>query len=209
MVPGASDEMAMVEATRWFLALFFLGVAGFYAVRIIYLKRGKSVSPVFTGTPGTVHFATHLAFRVFRVAILGVCVLRLVWPSFDRFLGPIDVLWHPIILMIGNALLAVGFLAVVALHYFMGVNWRSGSRADEETALVTTGPFARSRNPMMLCVMAAQAGLFLALPSVFTLVCLVVGIWAVVAQVGVEERLLRRRFGAQYDAYAATTPRWL
>jgi protein-S-isoprenylcysteine O-methyltransferase Ste14 len=62
---------------------------------------------------------------------------------------------------------------------------------------------------MMLCVIAAQVGLFLALPTLFTLVCLVLGVWAVTAQVGVEERLLRQRFGESYNAYAARTPRWL
>jgi len=62
---------------------------------------------------------------------------------------------------------------------------------------------------MMLCVLLGQVGLFLALPSLFTLVCLVVGVWAVTAQVGVEERLLRQRLGANYEAYVARTPRWL
>jgi protein-S-isoprenylcysteine O-methyltransferase Ste14 len=62
---------------------------------------------------------------------------------------------------------------------------------------------------MMLCVIVAQVGLFLALPSLFTLVCLVLGVWAVNAQVGVEERLLRQRFGEDYDTYVSHTPRWL
>lgn len=201
--------MATVEATRWFLALYFLGVAGFYSIRIILLKRRNARSPVYSGEPGTIHFATHLAFRIFRLAILGACLTRLIWPAFDRYLLPIGVLWHSAILIIGNTLLAVGFLAAVALHFYMGAAWRSGTREDDETVLVKTGPFSRSRNPMMLCVMAAQAGLFLALPSLFTLLCLAFGIWAVLTQVKVEERLLTRRFGAEYEAYVATTPRWL
>ena len=109
----------------------------------------------------------------------------------------------------GNALLLGAFLIVVILHYYMGQHWRSGMRVEDKTQLITTGPFAISQNPMMLCVIAAQIGFFFALPSAFTLVCLDVGVWAVVVQVRVENRLLRERFEAVYDAYAARTPRWL
>jgi protein-S-isoprenylcysteine O-methyltransferase Ste14 len=49
----------------------------------------------------------------------------------------------------------------------------------------------------------------LALPSLFTLICFVVGGWGVIARVSVEERLLRERFGAEYESYSAHTPRWL
>ena len=62
---------------------------------------------------------------------------------------------------------------------------------------------------MMLCVILGQLGLFLALPSLFTLVCLGVGTWAVLSQVGVEEKLLQQRFGEAYTAYKTSTPRWL
>jgi protein-S-isoprenylcysteine O-methyltransferase Ste14 len=138
-----------------------------------------------------------------------VCLARLAWPELDRYLVTFDALWRPVVLILGCSLLGAGFLAVILIHFYMGVDWRSGTRAEDRTRLITTGPFTVSRNPMMLCVIAAQVGLFLALPSLFTLVCLVLGVWAVTAQVGVEERLLRRRFREEYDAYMSHTPRWL
>ena len=201
--------MGAADVTRWFLALFFVGVAAFYTVRILLLKRRSGTSPVFAGRPGTLHFATHAAFRLFRVAILAVCVGRLAWPDLDRFLVPFHGLWHPFVLLFGGGLLLAGFASVVSVHFFMGGDWRSGTRDAEPTRLITTGPFAVSRNPMMLGVVAAQVGLFMAMPSLFTLLCLAFGLWAVVAQVSVEERLLRRKHGAAYDAYVARTPRWL
>jgi len=201
--------VAASDLTRWFLALFFVGVAAFYTVRIIVAKRRMHASPVFSGEPGTLHWATHTVFRVFRVLILGVCLVRLAWPGIDRYLVTFDALWHPVVFILGSGLLVAGFLTVILIHFFMGKDWRSGTRAEDGTRLITTGPFAVSRNPMMLCVIAAQVGLFLALPSLFTLVCLVLGVGAVTAQVGVEEPLLRQRFGAEYDAYSARIPRWL
>lgn len=201
--------MAAADFTRWFLALFFVGVAAFYTVRIIVAKHRMHGSPVFSGEPGTLHWATHTVFRVFRALILGVCLARLAWPVLDRYLVTFDALWHPIVLILGCTLLVGSFLAVILIHYYMGEEWRSGTRAEDRTRLITTGPFTVSRNPMMLCVIVAQVGLFLALPSLFTLVCLVLGVWAVNAQVGVEERLLRQRFGEDYDTYVSHTPRWL
>jgi len=201
--------MTAVEFTRWFLALFFVGVASFYTVRIIQVSHRLHASPVFSGDLGTRHWAYHAAFRFFRVLILGVCLARLAWPSFDHFLVPFDGLWHPVVLLCGDAMLVGGFAAAIAVHLYMGDDWRSGTRDDAGTQLITTGPFAYSRNPMMLSVMTAQAGLFLAMPSVFTLICLGVGCWAVIAQTAIEEQALIQRFGADYEDYRAATPRWI
>ena len=106
------------EFTRVFLAFFFVGVAAFYTLRIIFLARKLKVSPVYVGVPGSLHFATHMTFRVFRVTILGVCLLRLLWPPLDRYLVTFDAMWHPVVLMLGNGLLLAGFSAVVAMHFY-------------------------------------------------------------------------------------------
>jgi len=198
-----------VTFTRWFLAVYFLAVAAFYTVRILAEKARTGTSPVFAGTPGTTHFATHMTFRLFRVVILGVCCARLAWPGFDTYILPFSILWHPAVLMIGDALLLASFTTILFVHFYMEKDWRSGTRQGEDTRLITSGPFALSRNPMMLLVMAAQLGLFMALPSMFTLICLAAGQWAVVTQVHVEEQMLEARHGAAYETYASRTPRWL
>jgi len=202
-------NVSAVDFTRWFLALFFVGVAVFYTIRILILKHRMGTSPVFSGRLGSLHWTTHTVFRVFRVVITGVCLTRLWWPELDAYLLPVYELWHPALLLTGDALLLAAFISVVAIHLYMGENWRSGTRKEDRARLITTGPFAVSRNPMMLGVVTAQVGFFLALPSLFTVVCLILGVWAVTAQVGVEERLLQQRYGKQYEDYAAHTPRWL
>ena len=209
MIEGMDNTVQAVEFTRWYLAIFFVCVSAFYIVRILVMKRRMHRSPVYAGSPGTLHFATHTTFRVFRILILAVCVVRLPWPALDRYLMTLEFLWHPFVLMLGNAMLLVGFFATLGIHVYMGENWRSGTRDDDQTPLITTGPFAISQNPMMLCVIVAQIGLFLALPTIFTLVCLIVGVLAVSAQVDVERRSLERRFGDIYEDYTARTPRWL
>ena len=198
-----------VEFTRWFLAAFFTAVAAFYTGRIILAARYRGTSPVFAGRPGSAHYLTHLAFRVFRVVIWLVCVVRCAVPDADGLIGPIHLLWTAPVVLIGDALLAGSFAFALHVHFYMGRDWRSGTHDEDMGRLITTGPFAVSRNPMLLAVQGAQIGLFLALPSVFTLVCLGVGLWAVHAQVRVEEVALAARHGGVYAAYRSETPRWL
>jgi protein-S-isoprenylcysteine O-methyltransferase Ste14 len=201
--------MNATEASRWFLAIFFVVVAAFYTVTIVVKKRRIGHSPVFRGAPGTRHRLVHDTFKVFRAAILLVCVGRLAYPALDAWLVPLTPLWQPWVLIAGDLALVASFASIVAMHSAMGPQWRSGVEPNGPQHLATEGVYGRSRNPMFLLVILGQAGLFLALPTVFTLVCLLVGVGAIVAQVRIEEHHLQACFGETYRDYAARTPRWL
>ncbi|MEM7683174.1 MAG: isoprenylcysteine carboxylmethyltransferase family protein, partial [Planctomycetota bacterium] len=80
----------------------------------------------------------------------------------------------------------------------------------DSRVLVTTGVFALSRNPMYLgmavilvgvCFIAGSATVWL-VPIAFV---------AVIDRqlIGVEERMLRERFGQAYEAYRGRVRRWL
>jgi len=78
------------------------------------------------------------------------------------------------------------------------------------TAIVTTGVFARTRNPMYLAMVILLAGVGLLGNSLWFLATIIgfVG----VMQYGViqrEEAYLERRFGASYTAYKARVRRWI
>ena len=201
--------ISAIEFSRWFLAAFFVFVAAFYTLRICLTTSRTGRSPVCPGRAGSRSFVIHQVFRIFRAAILLVCVARVVWPGIDAFLLPVAPLWRPEIVLAGNLLLLSSFLAVLYINAFMARDWRSGIDEDSGTPLITTGPFALSRNPMFILIQLAQLGLFLSLPSVFTLVCLVVGATALHAQVRLEERHLLARHGQAYRAYCQEVPRWL
>jgi protein-S-isoprenylcysteine O-methyltransferase Ste14 len=79
----------------------------------------------------------------------------------------------------------------------------------DPSGLVTGGPFAVSRNPMYEAWTAIYVGAGLTMHSAWPFV-LLPGLLALVhAAVGQEERELRRRFGAAYDAYARRVPRYV
>lgn len=77
-------------------------------------------------------------------------------------------------------------------------------------AMLDTGPFARSRNPLYLGMLVLYVGLCLLLPTVWGL--LLTPVAALLVEWGAirpEERFLRERFGPAYDEYAGRVRRWL
>jgi protein-S-isoprenylcysteine O-methyltransferase Ste14 len=81
---------------------------------------------------------------------------------------------------------------------------------EETTALVDTGPFAHTRNPLYLALTFTYAGIALAARSALPLAFLPVVLR--VMSVGVierEERYLQRKFGERYRDYRDRVPRWL
>lgn len=78
------------------------------------------------------------------------------------------------------------------------------------SALVTTGPYAFTRNPMYVSLALLTVAFALFLNTWWTVLLLVPTLVAVQRLVIVsEERYLRRRFGAEYDAYARRVRRWV
>ena len=74
---------------------------------------------------------------------------------------------------------------------------------------MTTGLFRISRNPMFIGVAMGQLGFFLALPSLFSLLCLPIGLIALQRQVRAEEKHLAATLPQFYPSYVALVPRWI
>jgi protein-S-isoprenylcysteine O-methyltransferase Ste14 len=107
--------------------------------------------------------------------------------------------------------LAAGGLALMAAaQASMGRAFRVGQDAlDAPPELRTGGLHALSRNPIYVGSFLALAGMTLWHPSAaLVAACLAVGA-GMHALVVEEERFLRARFGAAFDAYCRRTPRWL
>lgn len=201
--------MAAEAFSRWFLASFFVVVGVFYTVSIVIKNRRAGASPVHFGPRGSRHWLIYATFRAFRAAILLVCLARLAYPRLDAYLVPITPLWLPAVMIGGNVIMLVSFAGLIWIHNIIGEEWRSGIPKGEPRPLITSGPFARSRNPMFLLIQAAQVGFFLSLPSAFSAICLIVGIAAIHGQTRLEEAYLEAHHGGAYTRYKERTPRWL
>ena len=109
-----------------------------------------------------------------------------------------------------------GAVLVVALALFawaITTVTRAGSNVPTNRptiAIVATGPYRFTRNPIYFGMMLALAGLAIAFDSAWLL--LVLAPFALVIRYGVvarEEAYLERRFGEVYRRYCARVRRWL
>ena len=145
----------------------------------------------------------HLAAIVLLPGTVTVVVPVLLLDDADLAPWPLAVL--------GAVLLALG-LALIARTVTLFVRVGRGTLApwDPTSKLVVRGPYRYVRNPMItgvLAVLLGEAALFgsLALLAWSAVVFAVNAVYFV----HVEEPGLRRRFGAEYEVYAASVPRWI
>jgi len=104
----------------------------------------------------------------------------------------------------------------IASYIFLGLGfwllssgWNVLYEAQRRNSLATSGPYARIRHPQYVAFVMILLGFLLQWPTLLTLVMFPI----LVAMYGrlafTEEREMRARFGAAYQAYAASTPRFL
>jgi len=115
------------------------------------------------------------------------------------------------LVLVGAVLVTAG-VALVAwtATLFAGVGRGTIAPWDPTSRLVVLGLYRHLRNPMIsgvLAVLLGEAAIFASVP----LLLWFAGVFAVNALYLplVEEPGLRKRFGADYDAYRANVPRWL
>lgn len=104
-------------------------------------------------------------------------------------------------------------LSLVVAGSAFWVMWRHKTAVDPyhpTTALVTSGPFRYTRNPLYIALTLLYTGLSIELGFTGALVLLPVAL--IVLNLGVvrrEERYLERKFGDGYRAYMVRTRRWI
>ncbi|PYG55879.1 isoprenylcysteine carboxylmethyltransferase family protein [Rhizobium sp. UGM030330-04] len=153
-----------------------------------------------------------LPATLFRLAFLLGALLPLV----TLWLEPQETVW---LLSRGNPgatiriggmvmVLAGGLIALYAQNH-MGRSWRIGAAEGHLGTIVDSGPFGFSRNPVFVGQIVLFAGLVLVFPSILQLAVAIALVIAVSLQVTIEERVLTKELGPEYDAYRRRVRRWL
>ena len=109
--------------------------------------------------------------------------------------------------------LAIALAGLALILLSLGLFRRFRTRPEPwqpSSALITSGLYRLSRNPMYLGMAATSAGVALYFESLAAAALLVIVV-AVIDRFVIqrEERYLSRRFGTDYDAYRARVRRWL
>lgn len=127
-----------------------------------------------------------------------------------HFLFPIRFMPQGAGYLLGGLLIAIALVISVSAERMMRKAHTSVKPTVPTTALVVTGPFRFTRNPLYLGLTLFYAGIAILAQAVWALVLLPVVL--VVVQRGVierEERYLEQRFGAEYTRYKRSVRRWL
>lgn len=133
------------------------------------------------------------------------CLLSLILPIEPGLAQP-----NTLALVVGVTFVAIGFaLAALSVRRFH-LAGTSVVPGEPSTALIETGPYAFTRNPIYIGFVIAYFGLAIMLTSLWVLLLLIPVV--VILQRGVVEReevYLERQFGEAYRKYKARVPRWL
>lgn len=110
---------------------------------------------------------------------------------------------------IGVAFCILGLFVFLLSLISFGKSFRVGIDEDHPGALVTTGVFAISRNPIYTAFGIVLLGLLLIFPNWILLLYFVAAIWLFNRQVLSEEASLRKIYGQEYINYCKKVRRYL
>lgn len=93
--------------------------------------------------------------------------------------------------------------------YLLSSAWNVLYHAQRRNALATSGPYARIRHPQYVAFVLILLGFLLQWPTLLTLVMFPILLVMYGRLAITEEAEMRKGFGAEFEAYAARTPRFL
>jgi len=139
--------------------------------------------------------------------------LQTKFPSLDLMSHNTGHLWSTLLGEKGDPHFGVLHIASYVFlgfgFYLLSAAWSVLYHAQRANRLATTGPYARIRHPQYVAFVMILLGFLLQWPTLLTLVMFPILV-AMYGRLAVtEEREMRERFGAKFDAYAERTPRFV
>jgi protein-S-isoprenylcysteine O-methyltransferase Ste14 len=198
--------MDVTLATRISLPLLLLAFVIVLMVwPVMRLRRETGVWAV------TLHRETAPGQRVVAGAFLAMQLAALAFVAAYALRGPAPLGVWPFpasSAWLGLGVGLAGLLLVALAQRQMGASFRIGID-DAETDLVQGGLFGLVRNPIFSALLVLLAGMFLAVPCLWTLALWIASALTVSKQVRLEERHLIDQHGDAYRSYAARVGRFV
>jgi protein-S-isoprenylcysteine O-methyltransferase Ste14 len=130
----------------------------------------------------------------------------LLLPSLLIFSGAAESSLSLLLAWLGSVLAVAGAALVFRSRAVLGSAWSLVPKADQETGLVTTGPYRFVRHPIYLGLILLAAGEALAFSSLPAFAVVLFGIVPTfVWRARAEETLLSRIFGERHEVYQQQT----
>ena len=173
---------------HWSVSILWLCWLSYW---ILAAARGRRRRRSEAQSSRSLHIAL-LAVAFFLLLFRPLCIGPLSWR-----VVPAGALPHAIGLLIALA----GLLFTVWARSRLGENWSAAIAVEGEHQLVRTGPYALVRHPIYSGLLLAIAGTAVSDGSLRAFLGAALACVAYLRKIGVEEALLLRRFGTQYEDY--------
>lgn len=195
---------------KYFLPVYLFAYfcAAFFCRSLIVWKK-TGVNPVVFKGSDNAHDFIGRVFKLLFVLVVTVVLVYAFSPGLYRYAVPIEWVEHAWAKWLGVALMLASLGWTVLAQVQMGESWRIGIDEEHETALVQSGVFGLSRNPIFLGMMLTLLGLFLVIPNAFTLLTFAMGVMLIQIQVRLEEEFLANTHGNDYADYRMRVRRWI
>lgn len=186
----------------------FYGVVGIY--RLLWLYKKTGVNPLKLKNDGSIQSINKQIFVLLIILDLFVVILFCLGDSFYQYTSPIQFLdVHTWLKIAGVVLSAFAFIWIVIAQSNMKTSWRIGIDNEEKTALIKTGLFRYSRNPVFFGLVVSAVGFFLILPNAVTLCIILLSYYSISVQIRLEEQYLESKHKEEYLKYKQEVRRWI
>ena len=179
--------------------------------RALYLRLSRNIKAIAIGGGKTgLVLAIELISFAGLVAWMIEFVLYALHSDFHIFPSPLDTLLidSTVARIIGVALVSVGLIIFVLAFVSFGDSWRVGFDTRTPGALVTTGLFAFTRNPIYVFIDLWFLGIFLINGRLIFLIFAILAFAAIHWQILKEEDFCTKLYGVPYKDYCSRTGRY-
>ena len=180
--------------------IWFLGVAGWYAIRFPHEKRSRR-------TPKALRSDRARELVLLTISFSGMFVIPAIYvmtgePNFAGYQ------FQPVLAWFGTAVFAFSLWLFHRTHRDLGRNWSVTLEVRVEHSLVMSGVYGRIRHPMYSAFWLWAVAQALLLPNWVAGSAGIVGFGTLFFfRIGREEQLMAETFGDQYRQYVARTHR--
>lgn len=180
--------------------------------RACYLRFRRNINPItIGGGKQGVLLAIEYLITIGFVAWMTSVLLFALHSSFRIFPSSLDsqLLNSFSAKIVGVTLITSGLVILGSAYASFGDSWRVGFDVKTPGALVTTGTFARSRNPIYVFLDLWFIGVFLINGTLIFLVFALMAVAVLHWQILQEEKFLARLYGQPYQSYCAKVGRYV